>query len=84
MSTSRGWREEQGRLRKELNFRNFKMAVAYINKVAQIMEQHNHHPKIINIYNQVILELWTHDENAITDLDWKLAKEIDELDENFE
>lgn len=84
MSTSKGWREEQGRLRKELNFRNFKMAVAYINKVAQIAEQHNHHPKIINIYNQVILELWTHDENAITDLDWKLAKAIDELDENFE
>ncbi|MGB0294414.1 MAG: 4a-hydroxytetrahydrobiopterin dehydratase [Flavobacteriaceae bacterium] len=83
MSTSKGWREEQGRLRKELNFRNFKMAVAYINKVAQIAEQHNHHPKIINIYNQVILELWTHDENAITDLDWKLAKAIDELDENF-
>ena len=84
MSTSKGWREEQGRLRKELNFRNFKMAVAYINKVAQIAEQHNHHPKIINIYNQFILELWTHDENAITDLDWKLAKAIDELDENFE
>ncbi len=84
MSTSKAWREEQGRLRKELNFRNFKMAVAYINKVAQIAEQHNHHPKIINIYNQVILELWTHDENAITDLDWKLAKAIDELDENFE
>ncbi|MAJ36864.1 MAG: pterin-4-alpha-carbinolamine dehydratase [Flavobacteriaceae bacterium] len=84
MSTSKGWSEEQGRLRKELNFKNFEMAVDYINKVAQLAEQHNHHPKIINTYNQVNLELWTHDENAITELDWKLAKAIDELDVNFE
>ena len=84
MSTSKGWSEEQGRLLKELNFKNFEMAVDYINKVAQLAEQHNHHPKIINTYNQVNLELWTHDENAITELDWKLAKAIDELDVNFE
>ena len=84
MSTSKGWSEEQCRLRKELNFKNFEMAVDYINKVAQLAEQHNHHPKIINTYNQVNLELWTHDENAITELDWKLAKAIDELDVNFE
>ena len=76
MSTSKGWSEEQGRLRKELNFKNFEMAVDYINKVAQLAEQHNHHPKIINTYNQVNLELWTHDENAITELDWKLANSM--------
>ncbi len=63
MSTSKGWKKEQGRLRKELNFKSFEMAIAYI---------------------QVILELWTHDENAITDLDWKLAEAFDELDVNFE
>ena len=84
MSTSKGWKEEQGRLRKELNFKNFEMAIAYINAIARIAEQHNHHPKIINTYNQVILELWTHDKNAITDLDWKLAEAFDELDVNFE
>ncbi len=84
MSTSKGFKEEQGRLRKELIFRNFEVAIAYINTVAQIAEQHNHHPKITNTYNQVILELWTHDENTITDLDWKLAKAIDALDVNFE
>ncbi len=84
MSTSKGWKEEQGRLRKELNFKNFEMAIAYINAIAQIAEQYNHHPKIINTYNQVILELWTHDKNAITDLDWKLAEAFDELDVNFE
>jgi 4a-hydroxytetrahydrobiopterin dehydratase len=84
MSISKGWKEEQGRLRKELNFKSFEMAIAYINAIAQIAEQYNHHPKIINTYNQVILELWTHDENAITDLDWKLAEAFDELDVNFE
>jgi 4a-hydroxytetrahydrobiopterin dehydratase len=39
----------------------------------------NHHPKIINLYNAITLELWTHDENAITDLDFQLADEIDRL-----
>ena len=40
-------------------------------------ESLNHHPKIVNTYNTVKIELWTHDQNAITELDFKLADEID-------
>jgi 4a-hydroxytetrahydrobiopterin dehydratase len=47
--------------------------------VGKISEKLNHHPKIINEYNKVNLELWTHDKNEITDLDHKLAAEIDDL-----
>ena len=45
----------------------------------QIAESLNHHPKIINVYNSVEIQLWTHDQNSITDLDYNLAREIDKL-----
>ena len=63
----------------DVQFKNFKEALSFINKLGELAEQFNHHPKIINIYNQVSLELWTHDQNAITELDYKLAEEIDKL-----
>ncbi|MAJ31818.1 MAG: pterin-4-alpha-carbinolamine dehydratase [Flavobacteriaceae bacterium] len=83
METSKLWKEQQGRLRKEMKFKNFENAISYINAVAKIAEKYNHHPTITNTYNKVTLELWTHDENEITDLDWQLTKVIDELDEDF-
>ena len=73
------WIIHNGKLVKSVQFKNFKEALSFINKLGELAEQFNHHPKIINIYNQVSLELWTHDQNAITELDYKLAEEIDKL-----
>ncbi|PDH46651.1 MAG: pterin-4-alpha-carbinolamine dehydratase [Flavobacteriales bacterium MED-G15] len=73
------WIIQNGKLVKSVQFKNFKEALSFINKLGELAEQFNHHPKIINIYNQVSLELWTHDQNAITELDYKLAEEIDKL-----
>lgn len=73
------WIIQNGKLVKSVQFKNFKEALSFINKLGELAKQFNHHPKIINIYNQVSLELWTHDQNAITELDYKLAEEIDKL-----
>jgi 4a-hydroxytetrahydrobiopterin dehydratase len=50
-----------------------------MNNIGQIAEQMNHHPKMTNVYNEVEIELWTHDTNSITDLDYQLAAAIDNL-----
>ena len=73
------WIKFEGKLVKSFKFKDFDNAIEFINNVALVSKQLNHHPKIINIYNVVDIELWTHDSNSITDLDYKFAKEIDSI-----
>ena len=64
---------------KTFQFKDYKEALDFINKVGQISESINHHPEIINVYNKVTLKLKTHDKNQITDLDYKMAEKVDQL-----
>lgn len=75
----KNWPIIKNRLYKQFSFANFQEALAFINNIGQIAEKMNHHPKITNVYNQVEIELWTHDTNSITDLDYQLAAAIDNL-----
>ena len=71
------WEQIPSKLVKTFEFKDFEEALKFVNSVGQIAESMNHHPKIVNLYNTVTIELWTHDQNAITDMDFKLADEID-------
>ena len=71
------WIQKKDKLVKTFQFKDFKEALSFINKVGEKAESLNHHPKIVNIYNSVTIELWTHDQNAVTELDFQLADEID-------
>ena len=73
------WQVSKEGISKKFVFDNFTKAFAFIVEVGFLSEKQNHHPKIINEYNKVQLLLFTHDENAITHKDFKLAKSIDGL-----
>ena len=73
------WVEQNKMLYKHFEFSDFKEAFAFLQKVATLAEQHNHHPKIENEYNKVDLYLTTHDVGMITDKDTALAQDIDAL-----
>jgi 4a-hydroxytetrahydrobiopterin dehydratase len=73
------WGELFGKLEKTFQFKDFKEAVDFIIKVAEISEKMKHHPEILNDYNKVTLKLKTHDKNQITELDYKFAKKVDDL-----
>ena len=73
------WEQNPSKLVKTFQFKDFKEALKFINTVGRIAESMNHHPKIINFYNNVRLELLTHDHNTISDLDFQLADKIDHL-----
>jgi 4a-hydroxytetrahydrobiopterin dehydratase len=78
-SVSSNWREVKNKLQKTFQFKDFKEALDFINKIGDISESMNHHPEIINVYNKVTIKLQTHEENKITELDKKLAKRIDNI-----
>lgn len=74
------WKEEDNKLKKTYEFKDFREAFAFMTRVAFLAEAHNHHPNWSNVYNKVIIELTTHDQgNTVTQKDKKLAKAIDEL-----
>jgi 4a-hydroxytetrahydrobiopterin dehydratase len=47
------WTIREGRLSKEFEFKNFKEAIKFINEIAELSENENHHPEILltNIKN---------------------------------
>lgn len=64
---------------KEIKFKDFKEAMAFINHVAEIAEAEQHHPDIYIFYNRVRLELSTHAINGLSENDFILAAKIDKI-----
>lgn len=74
------WKEENNKLKRDFEFKDFKEAFSFITKVALAAEQTQHHPEIFNVYNKVSIALSTHDAgNSVTEKDKKLANTIDGL-----
>ena len=74
------WIEEDNKLKKTFEFKNFIEAFGFMSQVAILAEKMDHHPNWSNVYNTVNIELCTHDAgDIVTDNDRQLAKEIDKL-----
>lgn len=75
-----GWEFKEDKISKEFQFSNFKEALAFIVRVGFEAEQLGHHPNLSNVYNNVLIELQTHDVgNKVTQSDIELAKAINEI-----
>ena len=73
------WERQGGELVKTRRGKDFADALAYVNAVASLAEEMNHHPDIDIRWNTVTLRLSTHSEGGITRLDLDLARRIDAL-----
>lgn len=73
------WEWKESALYAAFRFADFARAFAFMTKVAEVAEKMNHHPDWENSYNRVAISLRTHDQNAVTNLDITLAKEISVL-----
>jgi len=74
------WKEENNKLSRTFKFKNFIEAFGFMSQVAIIAEKMNHHPNWSNVYNQLTIELNTHDAgNIVTEKDRELANAIDQI-----
>lgn len=74
------WKEENNKLYKKFEFKNFSQAFAFMTQVALEAEKMNHHPFWTNVWNRVEIWLSTHDAgDIVTDKDRKLSERIDAL-----
>ncbi|HEY0590532.1 MAG TPA: 4a-hydroxytetrahydrobiopterin dehydratase [Thermoanaerobaculia bacterium] len=73
-----GWEVVRGHhLRKELRFRDFAEALAFTNRVGAIAEEQGHHPDIELSWGKVVVTIWTHKIDGLTESDFVLAAKID-------
>jgi len=75
------WTRKGNAIERSWKFKDFREALAFINRVGELAESASHHPDIRNSWNRVTLSLTTHDRGGLTDLDFRLAQEIDALHE---
>jgi 4a-hydroxytetrahydrobiopterin dehydratase len=77
----KAWDVDQEKvLEKEYKFKDFKAALAFVNKVGALAEQEAHHPDILlHRWNRVDLRLTTHAIGGLSENDFILASKIDNL-----
>ena len=75
-----GWAFEENQIGKEFQFKDFPEALNFVNKVGEFAEELNHHPDIyLHSWNKVNITVSTHDKGGVTEIDFQLAKNINEL-----
>ena len=68
-------------IERTFEFDDFTQAMDFVNNVAEIAEEEDHHPNMDIRYNKVRLVLSTHSEGGLTEADFDVAERIDTLAE---
>ncbi len=69
---------DEHHLEKSFTFRDFKSALAFVNRVGDIAESEGHHPDLYLSWGQVKAKIWTHKVDGLTESDFILAAKIDQ------
>jgi 4a-hydroxytetrahydrobiopterin dehydratase len=73
------WSKRAQIISRTFKFAGFLKAIEFVNRVAKKAQKLNHHPDIDIRFNQVTLKLTTHDEGGLTEKDFSLARQCDEV-----
>jgi len=75
-----GWEVAGGHhLSRTYTFENFRLALAYVNAVGEIAEEHDHHPDLHLAWGRVGVEIWTHKIDGLHEADFVFAAKCDRL-----
>jgi len=74
-----GWEVSGNEIRKVYKMKDFIGSIGFVNKVAILAEKADHHPDILIKYSKVSISLSTHSEGGITEKDFNLAAQVEEL-----
>lgn len=75
-----GWYFLDNQIFRDYQFKDFKEALVFVNKIGNEAEAMDHHPDIVlHSWNKVKISISTHSEGGITDKDFLLAEKIELL-----
>lgn len=75
------WRyvDKNEAIQRDYAFQNFHDTMAFVNALAFIAHQTNHHPDLALGYNYCHVKFTTHDAGGITEQDLSCAQQVNEL-----
>jgi 4a-hydroxytetrahydrobiopterin dehydratase len=73
------WEYEKKAITRTVEFEEFSDAIDFVNDLAEIAEEAQHHPDIMIRHTKVTLRLTTDDAGGVTNLDIELAQRVDNL-----
>jgi 4a-hydroxytetrahydrobiopterin dehydratase len=74
-----GWAVVDGRLHREVRFRDFPEAFAFMAQVAMAAEKLDHHPDWSNSWNRVVIDVVSHDQGGLTSRCFELAAAVNRI-----
>jgi 4a-hydroxytetrahydrobiopterin dehydratase len=74
-----GWKLIGDRIERVVEFDRFTQAIEFVNRLATLAEELNHHPDIDIRWNKVRLVSSTHSAGGLTEKDFTLARKINQL-----
>lgn len=73
------WQLAENTIVRELEFKGFVEAIAFVNQLVEPAEAAGHHPDLAISYNRVTITLSSHDAGGLTANDFALAGVINKL-----
>jgi len=73
------WKVVNGKLCKKFKFDTYEEVLDFVNKVGDIAEEQNHHPDMIVKYGEVIVTMFDHEKNKISDKCYKFTNAVDKM-----
>jgi 4a-hydroxytetrahydrobiopterin dehydratase len=72
---------DEQKLLRRFKFKDFREAMAFVNRIADLAEEEGHHPDIHISWNRVRLELTTHAIKGLSENDFIMAAKISDMDD---
>ena len=79
LSNLENWGSDGACISRRFEFKTFKSALGFVNKVGELAERENHHPDIELGWGYANITFATHDAGGITNSDFKIAELVDKL-----
>ncbi len=76
---AKNWERHGDMLVRTWQFPSFRRALEFTNNVAALIEKTEHYPDLILNYRNVRIEMSTHDVGGLTERDFSLIAEINEI-----
>lgn len=75
-----GWKNvDDQKISREFSFVNYRHAIDFVNRLANLAEEEGHHPVLHVYYARIVVELWTHAINGLSENDFIMAAKIDAI-----
>lgn len=74
------WRVvDEHHLEKTFEFENFREALDFTNRLGELAEEQGHHPDVHLSWGKVVVQIWTHKIDGLTESDFVLAAKTDQM-----